>query len=118
MVLTLEPGLGLGDFRNLIKSVVSFNEPSVPAKCISDCWKSTRSSRNFIKHLILDFSCLEIFGLLKIYPFLLRGFAVPVKKLLVVDSNWRLSNETVSFFWVEKSNLKFGLYINEFILSL
>ena len=61
MVLTLEPGLGLGDFSEFNKAPAGF--------------------KDFIKHLILDFSCLEIFGLLRFTPFLLRGFAVPVKKL-------------------------------------
>ena len=43
--------------------------------------KAPAGFKDFIKHLILDFSCLEIFGLLRFTPFLLRGFAVPVKKL-------------------------------------
>ena len=89
MVLTLEPGLGLGDFSEFNKVCGLFLtnlrfRPAVSATVE----KAPAGFKDFIKHLILDFSCLEIFGLLfsnegikSVSPFLLRGFAVPVKKL-------------------------------------
>jgi len=50
MVLTLEPGLGLGDFAEFNKVCGLFlNEPSVPVGCISDCWKSTRRVQGLYK---------------------------------------------------------------------
>ena len=82
MVLTLEPGLGLGDFAELIKSVVSFLTNLRFRSAVSaTVEKAPAGFKDFIKHLILGFSCLEIFGLLRFTPLLLRGFAVPVKKL-------------------------------------
>lgn len=82
MVLTLESGLGLGDFSEFNKVCGLFLtnlrfRPAVSATVE----KAPAGFKDFIKHLILDFSCLEIFGLLRFTPFLLRGFAVPVKKL-------------------------------------
>ena len=74
MVLTLEPGLGLGDFSEFNKVCGLFLtnlrfRPAVSATV-------EKAPAGF-----KDFSCLEIFGLLRFTPFLLRGFAVPVKKL-------------------------------------
>ena len=63
MVLTLEPGLGLGDFSEFNKVCGLFLtnlrfRPAVSATVE----KAPAVFKDFIKHLILDFSCLEIFG--------------------------------------------------------
>lgn len=59
MVLTLEPGLGLGDFSEFNKVCGLFLTNLRFRSAVSaTVEKAPAVFKDFIKHLILDFSCL------------------------------------------------------------